>query len=92
MIASGSNCFPKPANSSSVMLELVSRICAVPYAADRRHKAEDNVESILGTHIPCAPRFIAAIPVRQTSIRPSGFMIATNWSIFDDLPVISRMK
>ena len=43
-------------------------------------------------YMPCGPRFIAAMPVRQTSIRPSGFMIATNWSIFDDLPVISKMK
>ena len=29
-------------------------------------------------YMPCEPRFMAAMPVRQTSIRPSGLMIATN--------------
>ncbi|MEY9163018.1 hypothetical protein ABIE78_001137 [Sinorhizobium fredii] len=43
-------------------------------------------------YIPCGPRFIAAIPVRQTSIRPSGFMMAMNCSIFEGLPVISKTK
>ncbi len=43
-------------------------------------------------YMPCGPRFMAAIPVRQISLRPSGFMTETNWSIFDDLPVISKMK
>ena len=44
------------------------------------------------TYIPCGPRFMAATPVRQTSTRPSGFMIAMNCSILETLPVISKMK
>ena len=43
-------------------------------------------------HIPWGPRFIAAMPVRQTSISPSGFMMAMNCSILEGLPVISNTK
>jgi hypothetical protein len=38
------------------------------------------------------PRLTAAIPVRQTSTRPSGPMIAMNCSILEVRPVISNTK
>src|SRR3546814_21157837 len=39
-----------------------------------------------------APRLIATTPVRETSIRPSGFISSMKAAIFSVLPVISKTK
>src|SRR5471030_2015951 len=43
-------------------------------------------------YIPSGPRPMAAMPVRETSTRPSGSISATNCSILSLLPVISNTK
>ena len=55
-------------------------------------RAGGQAVSWCASYIPSGPRLIAATPVRHTSTRPSGFMIAMNCSILDIRPVISKMK
>src|SRR6185295_3593486 len=45
-----------------------------------------------GCYMPLAPRPMAAMPVRDTSSRPSSVMIEMNCSILDVRPVISNTK
>src|SRR5262245_66630104 len=43
-------------------------------------------------HMPLGPRAMAAMPVRETSARPSSVMIEMNCSILELRPVISNTK
>src|SRR5262245_4786108 len=52
----------------------------------------DRLHSRSPAYIPSGPRWIATIPVRETSTSPSGSISAMKLSILSEAPVISNTK
>src|SRR5262245_48197985 len=63
-----------------------------PIIPERIQRARGGNEGQSPSHIRSAPRAMAARPVRETSTNPSGCIRTMNCSIFESLPVISKMK
>src|SRR5262245_38911746 len=62
------------------------------YFLNALQRARGGNEGQSLSHIRSAPRAMAARPVRETSTNPSGCIRTMNCSIFESLPVISKMK
>ncbi len=58
----------------------------------RKKKRRHLHAAVFQNQIPSPPRWTAAMPVRETSTSPRGFMIVMNCSTLEVRPVISKVK